>query len=104
MAGLTDFAVYGAWALRGTAPGVGILARTGAHGWVDLNRDNQLSPGDAMQPFGVDARLGDPAEDLAWPMVRMWRFRNDHLPVGGFSAIAFGPMFRCNHYFWQTPR
>ena len=33
-------------------------------------------------------RIGDPAEDVAWPMVRMWRFRNDHLPVGGFSAIA----------------
>lgn len=32
-------------------------------------------------------RIGDPAEDVAWPMVRMWRFRNDHLPVGGFSAI-----------------
>jgi hypothetical protein len=22
---------------------------------------------------------------------------------GGFSAIAFRPMFGCNHYFWQTP-
>lgn len=33
-------------------------------------------------------RIGDPAEDVAWPMVRMWRFRNDHLPVGGFSAIS----------------
>ena len=52
-AGLTDFAVYGAWALRGTASGVEVLARTGAHGWVDLNRDNRLSPGDAVQPFAV---------------------------------------------------
>jgi len=33
-------------------------------------------------------RIGDPAEDVAWPMVRMWRFRNDHLPVGGFSVIT----------------
>jgi len=52
-AGLADFAVYGAWALRGTAPGVEVVARTGAHGWVDLNHDGQLGPGDAVQPFGV---------------------------------------------------
>ncbi|MCM2264291.1 MAG: DUF4350 domain-containing protein [Desulfuromonadales bacterium] len=51
--GLQDFAVYGAWALRGTAPAVEIVARTGAHGWIDLNRDRQLSAGDAVQPFGV---------------------------------------------------
>lgn len=52
-AGLTDFAVYGAWALRGTAPGVDILAHTGPHGWVDLNHDGRLGAGDAVQPFGV---------------------------------------------------
>lgn len=51
--GLHDFAVYGAWALRGTAPNVTIVAQTGAHGWVDLNQDGQLSTGDAVQPFGV---------------------------------------------------
>lgn len=31
------------------------------------------------------ARLGDPMEDLAWLCVRMWRFRNDALEVGGFA-------------------
>ncbi len=51
--GLQEFAVYGAWALRGTAPAVEIVARTGAHSWIDLNRDNLLSAGDAVQPFGV---------------------------------------------------
>lgn len=51
--GLRDFAVYGAWALRGMAPNVTVVARTGAHGWVDLNQDGQLSVGDAVQPFGV---------------------------------------------------
>lgn len=51
--GLQDFAVYGAWALRGTVPAVAIVAQTGAHGWVDLNRDGKLSAGDAVQPFGV---------------------------------------------------
>lgn len=51
--GLQEFAVYGAWALRGTVPAVEITARTGAHGWVDLNHDGRLSVGDAVQTFGV---------------------------------------------------
>jgi aminoglycoside phosphotransferase (APT) family kinase protein len=33
------------------------------------------------------AKVGDPMEDLAWPCLRMWRFRNDHLLVGGISGI-----------------
>jgi aminoglycoside phosphotransferase (APT) family kinase protein len=33
-------------------------------------------------------RIGDPAEDVAWPMVRMWRFRNDDRPVGGWAGVA----------------
>ncbi len=33
------------------------------------------------------SRLGAPMGDLAWMSVRMWRFRNDHLPVGGFARI-----------------
>ncbi|MEY2471021.1 MAG: hypothetical protein QOK28_350 [Actinomycetota bacterium] len=32
------------------------------------------------------AHLGEPMEDLAWMCVRMWRFRNDELEVGGFAA------------------
>ena len=28
---------------------------------------------------------GDPMQDLAWPALRMWRFRNDALEIGGFS-------------------
>jgi aminoglycoside phosphotransferase (APT) family kinase protein len=32
------------------------------------------------------AHLGEPMEDLAWVCVRMWRFRNDHLEVGGFGT------------------
>ena len=30
-------------------------------------------------------RRGDPMEDPAWMCVRMWRFRNDELEVGGFG-------------------
>lgn len=52
-AGLQDFAVYGAWALRSATPAAEIIAQTSAHGWVDLNQDGQLSIGDAVQPFGV---------------------------------------------------
>lgn len=33
------------------------------------------------------AHLGDPAEDLAWPLVRDWRFGNDSLPVGGVGSL-----------------
>src|SRR5207253_1619477 len=29
------------------------------------------------------AHLGDPAEDLAWPCVRSWRFGYDNLTLGG---------------------
>jgi aminoglycoside phosphotransferase (APT) family kinase protein len=32
------------------------------------------------------AHLGDPAEDLAWPSVRSWRFGNDHLRLAGIAA------------------
>ena len=36
---------------------------------------------------------GDPMQDLAWPALRMWRFRQDEAEVGGFagrSALAAG--------------
>ena len=31
------------------------------------------------------AHVGDPREDLGWPMVRSWRFRMDHLRLGGIA-------------------
>ncbi len=33
-------------------------------------------------------RGGDPMEDLAWLALRMWRFHNDSLEIGGFSERA----------------
>lgn len=33
------------------------------------------------------AHLGDPAEDLAWPLVRAWRFGMDHLRLGGIGDV-----------------
>lgn len=32
------------------------------------------------------AHWGDPHEDLAWPMVRAWRFGRDDLPLGGIGS------------------
>ncbi len=29
---------------------------------------------------------GDPMQDLAWPALRMWRFRNDTAEIGGFAG------------------
>jgi hypothetical protein len=51
--GMSGFAVYGAWALRPTAPSMVSVAKTGSHAWVDLNRDHRLTPGDAVQTFSV---------------------------------------------------
>jgi hypothetical protein len=51
--GLQAFNVYGAWALRSTAPQAKVIARTSSKSWVDLNRDRRLTRGDAVQSFGV---------------------------------------------------
>jgi aminoglycoside phosphotransferase (APT) family kinase protein len=34
------------------------------------------------------SRIGDPMEDTAWTCQRMWRFREDHLGVGGLGDTA----------------
>ena len=33
------------------------------------------------------AHAGDPVEDLAWPLVRAWRFGQDHLHLGGIAPV-----------------
>ncbi len=33
-------------------------------------------------------RSGDPMRDVAWPMLRMWRFREDDREIGGFAGRA----------------
>ncbi|MFZ4857470.1 MAG: DUF4350 domain-containing protein [Desulfuromonadaceae bacterium] len=52
IAGISQFSVYGAWALD---PGKGVtsLAQTSAEAWVDLNGDKVLSQGDAAGAFTV---------------------------------------------------
>jgi hypothetical protein len=54
-AGLTDFAVYGCWALRGAAPTVEPVAWTTVHGWVDLSPDGRFGSGDVAGAFAVAA-------------------------------------------------
>ncbi len=34
------------------------------------------------------AHLGDPAEDVAWPLVRSWRFGADDLRLGGVGQVG----------------
>lgn len=50
---LDRFSLFGAWAVAGENDAVQTLAATSAHGWVDLNNDDKLNPGDAMQQLGV---------------------------------------------------
>ena len=52
-AGMDSFSIYGAWALRGTAPQSLVLAETGEKSWVDLDGDRKFSSNDAVQPFAV---------------------------------------------------
>jgi aminoglycoside phosphotransferase (APT) family kinase protein len=33
------------------------------------------------------AHISDPAEDLAWPLIRAWRFGNDGLRLGGIGEV-----------------
>lgn len=53
-------------------------------------------------------RSGDPMEDLAWPSLRMWRFKEDEREIGGFAGIdpylrgyeAAGGTFDPERYRW----
>lgn len=53
MKGVNRFSIYGGWALINTAKNAEIIAQTSAQAWVDLNKDNKLGKGDAIQSFGV---------------------------------------------------
>lgn len=51
--GLEHFALYGSWALTGTADNVTVIASSGNRSWVDLNGNGRFDAGDVSQPFGV---------------------------------------------------
>jgi len=51
-AGITQFSLYGGWALNPGKTGMSI-ATTSPEAWVDLNGDKVFSEGDAVGPFSV---------------------------------------------------
>ena len=57
------------------------------------------------------AHLGDPVEDVAWPLVRDWRFGNDRLHLGGigdaepyleaYETMTERPLDRAAVTYWE---
>ena len=58
---------------------------------TDVRNGNVIVGPDGLRAVldweGALAR-GDPMQDVAWPALRMWRFREDHLEIGGFAGRA----------------
>lgn len=50
---LDHFALYGSWPLRPLTSSGQTLAYSSKESWVDLSGDKRLTPGDAVQAFGV---------------------------------------------------
>jgi hypothetical protein len=50
---LDSFSVFGAWALLSEDPHSVTVARTSPRAWVDLNHDDRVGIGDAVQSFAV---------------------------------------------------
>ena len=53
MRGVKRFRIFGGWALLNTDKNSKIIAQTSAKAWVDLNRNDKLDKGDALQSFGL---------------------------------------------------
>jgi aminoglycoside phosphotransferase (APT) family kinase protein len=56
---------------------------------TDIRTGNIIVGNDGLRAIldWETARLGDAAEDLAWPCQRMWRFREDECTVGGLASV-----------------
>lgn len=78
---------------------------------TDIRTGNLIVGADglrALLDWEGSRRRGDPMEDLAWLALRMWRFRNDALEVGGFARLeslvgayeAAGGRFDTDRYRW----
>lgn len=83
--------------------------RTIVHG--DARNGNLIVSADGLQAlldWEGSKRNGDPMEDLAWPCLRMWRFREDEREVGGFAGHdpyvagyeAAGGTFDAERFHW----
>jgi len=59
-AGLKYFSLYGGWPLLASGENVRVVASSSKKAWVDLNRDQIFSTGDAVQKFSlvVSSRVG----------------------------------------------
>jgi len=56
---------------------------------VDARNGNIVVDDDglaAILDWEIATAGGDPMQDLAWTAVRMWRFRNDELEIGGMAG------------------
>ncbi|MDQ3894076.1 MAG: phosphotransferase family protein [Actinomycetota bacterium] len=76
---------YGLWWLRETRPEP--LSDVVAHG--DFRIGNVVVSGRGLE-YLLDwefAHLSDPREDLAWPLVRAWRFGADEKRLGGVGDV-----------------
>ncbi len=52
-AGVKQFSLYGVWAVMAFDDQARVIASTSPDAWIDLDGDGVLSPGDAVQSFGV---------------------------------------------------
>ena len=55
----------------------------------DIRNGNLIINSDglaAVLDWEGSRRSGDPMQDLAWPSLRMWRFREDEREIGGFAG------------------
>lgn len=74
------------------------------NGNLMVNRDGLA----AVLDWEGSRRGGDPMEDLAWPALRMWRFREDDKEIGGFAGRepyvagyeAAGGTFDAERFHW----
>ena len=51
--GLSDFAVYGSWAVKNNGPEAWVIARTGPRAWRDVNRSRSFDKGEPVDSFGI---------------------------------------------------
>lgn len=56
---------------------------------TDMRNGNLIVGGDGLRAvldWEGAKRWGDPMRDVAWPALRMWRFREDAREIGGFAG------------------
>ena len=94
----------GARLRRRAAPRDRVRARVGARAAAARRRSSTFCHGDfRIGNFAVDAdglvavldwefaHVGDPVEDVAWPIVRAWRFGADDRRLGGVGEVGAVP-------------